>query len=432
MPANTQENQGSHQLPKGTAIDFNHIEKVIAVLSGKGGVGKSFVTGLLASGLNRKGLKVGVLDADITGPSIPMLFGLHGKVDAGDYGILPYESRMGIKVISMNLLLTNEDQPVIWRGPLVSRAIQQLWGDVMWGDIDVLLIDLPPGTSDATLTIMQSLPVNGLVMVTTPQSLASMVVRKAVHMAQIVGVNIIGIIENMAYYDCPDTGKQHFIFGQSHTGEVAQTANAPLLAQVPIDPAISDLCDAGNIEAIQFDGLDVLLDAFMDAAAITTDKTKGVAEPKEMAFDTVTQSEAESVFFSDETLEKYSVVAQEIIKAKENMGRFDQPDIQGSFRGCCGDSISMGMLLDGEVIVDARFITDGCEATIACGGMLSRLIKGKTISEAFKIDPAVLISELGGLPQDHIHCANLAVKSLHETLSKWQSESRSQTSSDPD
>jgi len=172
----------------------------------------------------------------------------------------------------MNFLLASEDQPVIWRGPLIGRAITQLWGDVMWGDLDYLLVDLPPGTSDASLTTMQSLPVNGIVMVTTPQSLAVMIVRKAVHMAQAVGVPIVGVVENMAYFVCPDTGKQHHIFGPSHVSEVMLTAGAPLLAQLPIDPAVAALCDAGEVEKVDLPEIPGLLEAFVRAVPVQADE----------------------------------------------------------------------------------------------------------------------------------------------------------------
>lgn len=246
--------------------DGNRINTVIAVMSGKGGVGKSSVTGLLASGLAHSGYRVGILDADITGPSIPMLFGLHGPVEAGDAGgMLPLSSRLGIKVMSMNLLLENEDQPVIWRGPLISKAIKQLWEGVEWGELDYLLVDLPPGTSDAALTIMQSLPLKGVIMVTTPQGLSAMIVNKAVHMAQTVGVPVIGVVENMAYYSCPDTGKKHFIFGQCHGESVAKTAQAPLLAQIPLDPTVAELCDAGKVENVAIDASLPLIEAFLNS-----------------------------------------------------------------------------------------------------------------------------------------------------------------------
>ncbi len=247
----------------GVAAAYNHIKYVVAVMSGKGGVGKSFVTSLLASALAREGYSVGILDADITGPSIPMLFGLHGPIEFGKIGIEPLKSRSGIKVISMNLLLSSEDEPVIWRGPLISKAIKQLWGDVEWGTLDYLLVDLPPGTSDATLTIMQSLPVKGIVMVTTPQGLSALIVRKTVHMAQTIGVHIAGIVENMAYFVCPECGKRHFIFGDSHAEEIAATAGAPILAQLPIDPQIALLCDAGKIEDVNMPGVSELLKAFL-------------------------------------------------------------------------------------------------------------------------------------------------------------------------
>jgi ATP-binding protein involved in chromosome partitioning len=248
---------------EGAAAQYNHIQRVVAVMSGKGGVGKSLVTALLATALAREGYQVGVLDADITGPSIPMLFGLQGPVEPGPVGIRPLLSHTGVKVISMNFLLDSEDRPVIWRGPLIGRAITQLWGDVMWGDLDYLLVDLPPGTSDASLTTMQSLPVNGIVMVTTPQSLAAMIVRKAVHMAQAVGTPILGVVENMAYFICPDTGTRHHIFGPSHAGEITMTASAPLLAQLPIDPQVATLCDAGKVENVALSEIPGLLDAFI-------------------------------------------------------------------------------------------------------------------------------------------------------------------------
>ena len=405
---------------KGTAEEYNQVKKVIAVMSGKGGVGKSFVTGLLASGLARDGLKVGVLDADITGPSIPTLFGLHGRVDMGEYGILPFETRTGIKVVSMNLLLEREDQPVIWRGPLVSRGISQLWGDVMWGELDTLLIDLPPGTSDATLTIMGSLPVDGLVMITTPQSLASMVVTKAINMAKVTKVDIIGIVENMAYFDCSDSRRRYFIFGESHSPVLAEKANAPILAQIPIDPKISSYCDAGNIEDVQFEGLDDFVKRFLTV----TESKEGGQEIGESVDLKLKPEEGYDSFLIDDYdgeegepgLEEYSSVAQEIILSKENMGYFEEPDLSGEFRGCCGDSIKMELLLDEDFIRDARFTTDGCSATIAVAGMLTRMIKGKTLEQAQKIEAAELITALNGLPKGHLHCADLALKTLHHTI----------------
>jgi ATP-binding protein involved in chromosome partitioning len=255
---------------EGAAAQYNQIQRVVAVMSGKGGVGKSLVTSLLAVALAQSGYPVGVLDADITGPSIPKLFGLRGPLGAGPVGLRPLTSEVGVKVMSINLVLDEEDKPVVWRGPLIGKAITQLWGDVMWGDLDYLFVDLPPGTSDASLTTLQSLPVSGIIMVTTPQSLASLIVRKAVHMAQLVGTPIVGVVENMAYFKCPDTGKQHFIFGPSHASEVAEAAGAPLLAQLPINPLVTSLCDAGKVEAITLHEMPDLLKVFLEVMPVST------------------------------------------------------------------------------------------------------------------------------------------------------------------
>ncbi|MFL7891658.1 MAG: P-loop NTPase [Anaerolineales bacterium] len=225
------------------------VKEIIAVMSGKGGVGKSSVAGLLAVSLSRRALRIGVLDADITGPSIPKLFGAHQLPEGGLEGIFPIESRMGIKLISINLLLPDEDQPVVWRGPLISRAIQQFWSDIIWGDLDVLVVDLPPGTSDASLTVMQSLPLNGVILVTSPQELAGMVVRKAANMANGLGVRIFGLVENMSYILCPDCGTRIALFGPSQAENTARAIGTPLIGHLPLDPQLSILCDQGEIEA---------------------------------------------------------------------------------------------------------------------------------------------------------------------------------------
>ena len=233
----------------GMAEHLNDIHRVIAVMSGKGGVGKSLVASLLAVALRRGGKRVGILDADITGPSIPKMFFPNGaRPGSSPLGLLPAETEMGIKVMSINLLLPSEDQAVIWRGPLISGAIKQFWGDVFWADLDYLIVDLPPGTSDASLTVMQSLPLSGVVLVSSPQDLAGMVVRKAAQMAQHLSVPILGLAENMSYFLCPDNGRRYEIFGPSHAEETAIRLGVPLLGQLPIDPQIARLCDAGAIE----------------------------------------------------------------------------------------------------------------------------------------------------------------------------------------
>ncbi len=231
------------------AEKLNDVRHVIAVMSGKGGVGKSLVTGLMAVALRRMGHKVGVLDADITGPSIPkMFFAAGARPQSSPMAILPPKTKTGISVMSINLLLESEDQAVIWRGPLISKAIRQFWTDVLWGELDYLLADLPPGTSDASLTVLQSLPMSGVVLVTSPQNLAGMVVRKAAHMVRDIGIPILGLLENMSYFVCPDTGSLHEIFGSSHPELMASQLGMPLLGNLPIDPKITELCDRGEIE----------------------------------------------------------------------------------------------------------------------------------------------------------------------------------------
>jgi Mrp family chromosome partitioning ATPase len=232
----------------GAAEHLNKIGRVLAVMSGKGGVGKSSVAALLAVALRRQGQKVGVLDADITGPSIPKMFGLHSAPPLGPVGILPAETQTGIRVMSINLLLPSEDEAVIWRGPLIGGAIRQFWGDVLWGELDTLVVDLPPGTSDASLTVMQSIPLNGVVLVTSPQDLAGMVVRKAAKMASHMKVPIVGLIENMSYVVCPTCGELLEIFGPSQAMRTARQLGVPLLGQLPLDAELSTLADRGAIE----------------------------------------------------------------------------------------------------------------------------------------------------------------------------------------
>jgi hydrogenase maturation protease len=229
--------------------ELNCIGNVIAIMSGKGGVGKSLVASLAAMALRRQGHEVGILDADITGPSIPKMFGIGGRPPATENGLLPITSRSGIEVMSINLLLPADDEAVIWRGPLIGHAITQFWEDVLWGRLDYLIVDLPPGTADAPLTTLQQLPICGIIIVFTPQELAAMVVRKAVKMARLLDKRIIGVIENMSYLYVPELDKKIEMFGRSRGKEMARSAGAPLLGQLPLDPALAALCDAGNIES---------------------------------------------------------------------------------------------------------------------------------------------------------------------------------------
>jgi Mrp family chromosome partitioning ATPase len=231
------------------AKELNKIGQTIAVMSGKGGVGKSLVSSLIAIALKRQGREVGILDADITGPSIPKMFGLRSQISGNDDGLLPVLTRSGIEVMSINLLLPNEDEAVIWRGPIIGNVIKQFGEEVLWGKLDYLIIDLPPGTADAPLTVMQSLPVSGIIIVFTPQDLVEMIVKKAVNMAQKLDKRVIGVVENMSYLFVPEINKKIEIFGKSRGEQMAQVVGAPLLGQLPIDPLMAKLCDEGNIES---------------------------------------------------------------------------------------------------------------------------------------------------------------------------------------
>lgn len=230
---------------------FSSVKKVFAVVSGKGGVGKSLVTSLLADALNKKGYHTAILDADITGPSIPKIFGLKEKAQGSAMGILPAVTKQGIEVMSVNLLLENETDPVVWRGPIIAGTVKQFWTDVVWNDIDYMMVDLPPGTGDVPLTVFQSIPVDGIIIVASPQELVSLIVSKAVKMANMMKVPIIGLVENMSYFKCPDCGKETKIFGESHLGEIAKEFSLPVLARIPVSPEISKACDTGTLEEIE-------------------------------------------------------------------------------------------------------------------------------------------------------------------------------------
>ena len=236
------------------------VGRVIAVVSGKGGVGKSLVTSLLACEMQRRGHRAAVLDADITGPSIPQLFGVHEGARGGENFILPVETKTGIQMMSMNVLLPKETDPVVWRGPVIAGAVEQFWTDVIWNDVDYMFVDMPPGTGDVPLTVFQSLPVNGLVVVASPQELVSMVVQKAVKMAQMMNIPIVGLVENMSYITCPDCGKKLYPFGEGKTQQAADEYGLPLLARMPIDPELAHLVDQGRIEDFQGNWLDAVAD----------------------------------------------------------------------------------------------------------------------------------------------------------------------------
>lgn len=244
----------SRQAPQDFRAPLNElssVKKVIAVVSGKGGVGKSLVTAMLAVQMNRRGKKTAILDADVTGPSIPKVFGVKERAMGNELGLFPATTKTGIDVMSVNLLLEDVEAPVVWRGPVIAGTVKQFWSDVIWKDIDYMFVDMPPGTGDVPLTVFQSIPLDGIVIVTSPQELASLIVSKAANMAKMMNIPIIGIVENMSYYKCPDCGKEIKVFGESHVEEVAQKFGIPVLAKLPINPEIAVNCDKGLAELVE-------------------------------------------------------------------------------------------------------------------------------------------------------------------------------------
>jgi Mrp family chromosome partitioning ATPase len=251
--------QDLHEKPN----ELSNIRHAIAVVSGKGGVGKSMVTSQLAVSVRREGYNVAILDADVTGPSIPKGFGIHGKALATEDALLPVETSTGIQLMSVNLLLENETDPVIWRGPVIGGVVQQFWSDVLWQDVDYMFVDMPPGTGDVALNVFQTLPVDGVIIVASPQDLVGMVVEKAVKMAQMMNIPVVGIVENMSYLTCPDCGRKIYLFGEGKTEAAAAKYGLPLLAKMPIDPALAKLVDDGAIETFEGDWLRGAVDAIL-------------------------------------------------------------------------------------------------------------------------------------------------------------------------
>ena len=258
-------NCGGEKSLKVAANKAATVRKVIGVVSGKGGVGKSLLTSMMAVGMTRKGYTCGVLDADITGPSIPKCFGIHEKAMGSDDGLFPVNTKTGIETMSINELLPDETSPVVWRGPVIAGVIKQFWSDVIWNEVDYMFVDLPPGTGDAPLTVFQSIPLDGIIIVTSPQELVSMIVEKAVNMAKKMNVPILGLVENMSYLECPDCGKKISVFGESHIDDVAKEYGIPVLAQIPIRPAIAKAVDEGTVEYIEADFLDNAVKAVKEA-----------------------------------------------------------------------------------------------------------------------------------------------------------------------
>lgn len=388
----------------------HQIKQLVGVISAKGGVGKSFTTGLLACGLARQGFRAGILDANFTGASIPLLFGLSGPARVGSYSFMPLQSRSGIGVIAPNLLFEDQDQVVFWKDSMAGKVIEELWKEVEWGALDFLLVDMPPVPSELGMSIMQSLPFNGFVLVTTPQNLTTKIALDAVAAAHKAGVPVLGVVENMSYYLNPQTGEKANLFGPGTVETAAKVAQAPVLAQIPFDPEIVQLCDLGNIEGVKLDQTQKLTEAFLEAVSVAEKKAalSSAAQGATAASPAPALAQPARHGFSDTVIE--------LIRSKENMGVLDNPDAQGFFLGRCGDRMQIDLRIVSGRIKDARFIADGCGATQACGSMITRMAGAKTLDQAEKITPDDLLTALGGLPDDHLHCAELAVMALREAL----------------
>lgn len=398
------------------------IKRVIGVMSSKGGVGKSFCTGLLASELSRAGFHVGILDADLTGPSISMLFGVRGPIETGHYSFLPLQSKSGIKIISPNLLVEDGTQPFIWKSALAGKVIQELYKEVEWGELDYLIVDLPPAVSEVTVEVLQSIPFTGVVIVTQPEELSIRMATKAVRLSQKMNVDIIGVIENKSYFLAQDSNEKQYLFGPSHIDSLSAVANSPILATLPYSPIFSSSCDKGEIENILLPEGHDLMDAICNS--LERIEMENIAHPKEMAVPSAEKPQVDNVGEDVDTSSQqdaytgqpFSDIVVQLIRNKDNVGTFNHPDAQGYFLGSCGDRMQIDLQLVNNRILGARFMADGCGVTIACGSMITKMACSKTLQEAEKITPDELTGVLGGLPEDHLHCAELAVMTLREAI----------------
>ncbi len=319
--------------------ELSNIKKVIGVVSGKGGVGKSLVTSMLAVVMNRRGYKTAILDADVTGPSIPKAFGIKGKATSNELGLFPMKSKTGIHIMSINLLLDNDTDPVVWRGPIISGMVKQFWTDVIWSDVDFMFIDMPPGTGDVPLTVFQSIPIDGIVIVTSPQELVSMIVSKAVKMAEMMNIPIIGLVENMSCFKCPDCDKEYKIFGDSHIEEIAGKNNMDVLAKLPIDPKIAAACDKGMIE--NFD------DVYFDYTAKILEKMEG----KRMKIAVASEKERITEHFGHcENFNIYDVENNEIVKSESIPNPGHKPGFLPNFLNDIGVNIIISGGMGGGAI----------------------------------------------------------------------------------
>ena len=338
------------------AHHMSSVKKVICVVSGKGGVGKSLVTSMMGVTMNKMGYNTAILDADITGPSIPKAFGIREKAKANQFGMLPIKSKTGIDIMSVNLLLENDTDPVVWRGPIIANTVKQFWTDVIWAGVDYMFIDMPPGTGDVPLTVFQSLPVDGIIVVTSPQELVSMIVSKAVKMAEMMNIPILGLVENMSYFTCPDNGKDYKIFGESHIEEVAKEYNLEILAKLPIDPEISAACDRGEIEDYQGAWLQSIGDKLEKMDKVENMKI-AIASEKE----TVTEH-----FGHCENFNIYDVEDNKIVKSESIANPGHKPGFLPNFLNDMGVTVIIsGGMGDGAVNI---FNEKGIEVVVGAEG----------------------------------------------------------------
>lgn len=381
-----------------------NIGRLVAVLGAKGGVGRSFVMGYLAAALARLGHTVGILDADYAHPSISSFFGVTGPAVAGEYSFQPVITPLRIKIISTDLLFNNEAQQVIWKEQLIGKVVEELLKEVEWGELDFLLVDLPIMSTESAISLLQVLPFTGALVVNTPQLSALKIANRGLAAVHKTGIPIIGVIENMAFFVVPGTQDDLHIFGPSLIESLALSTNSPILTKIPLVPQIATFCDQGRIEEFALDDEPEILELFFESLQkIESEKIKSNINA---------QNEGQPV----STQNYFSEIVMDLFHKKENMGTLEDPDAQGHFLGSCGDSMQIDLKMDGEEIRQARFMADGCGATIACGSMITKMACNKRIPDAQKISPDDLLEALGGLPDDHLHCAELAVMALREAL----------------
>lgn len=401
------------------------INKVIGVTSAKGGAGRSFISALLAVELNRKGYVVGILDANFSGSSIPLFFGQKGPVSMGKVSFLPLETDLGIKLLSANLLVDEENNLIIWKEALAGKVIEELYREVEWGLLDFLIVDLPPAASEITVSILQTIPFDAVVFVNQPQELSARLNVKGIRIVKEMGVDIAGVVENMSYHFDPATGKKAQLFGAASTGALAASVQLPLLGCIPYLTENALLCDQGKMEAVFLPEGEAFCETFESALMDLEERalqraTEPQAQPEpEPESVPVDQSEPELSAAPEEIVppsQYFSDTVIHLIRSQYNVGTLDKPDAQGLFLGSCGDRMQIDLKIVNQRIMDAKFIADGCGATLACGSMITRMATTKTLEEAQRIQADELIQALDGLPDDHLHCAELAVMTLREAV----------------